>query len=577
MEHLGWADPIEAAITLVYRRSGKVVSHEFAGGVWVEGEKVCLRRDELPLKDGRLDLTHCPVVGIGGKRKAQPRRGRDFLDKNPDFQGALLFYPGTGNWDLGEGMLMVTSREILAGRRVSGGKAEVQLTNHRWLRDGSYVADRCRMLHGKVLKTLETAVEQIPGAEAIAKQLASWSCPFVHRLQSECRLVADEIARLEMRRVNAEGGQARYLNGLLEENILAKLQATGVECVADIPVEVTVSAAEIAPELVAHAETIGTIEIPGLGRRLLANRETFKPAIVEIALADLTRVTDWPHVAVGIRVPEFQESQRDLEHGELHDLLFWTGDLEVRRWPAILGYFARRWARVQRQRNYPKDVEIVNPRRSDLSVTPEPVVWGSDLITGEEFVAYAGPTREGRPGCYEERWRIRWYDSQEEAVRIDVAARQEAESYIVSRRLEAELAAATPEELQRLRETGEILVNWGGHFREMGRTGNAQFWVVRPDGTERLPDEVEYRKRYASEGEKRWRFVGREELAITWSKGCSAASHVFVVAHLPVGGPTPEQLAFVAELEEKIAVGWEGVSGISGRTSPPIGGGWGLN
>jgi hypothetical protein len=302
-----------------------------------------------------------------------------------------------------------------------------------------------------------------------------------------------------------------------------------------------------------------------------------KCPVVDIPLAELTQVTDWPHNGIGIRVTELGDSFVWEPSCELRELLFWTGDPEVRRWPAILGSFARRWEQVQRRRNYPKDAEVVDPRKADPPATPEPVVWGTDLVTSEQFIAYAGLIREGRPGCYEERWRIKWYDSQEEAARIDTAARQEVESYITSRRLGAEFASATPETLQQLQEAGEILTNWGGHFRTMGRTGNAQFWVVRPDGSKRLPDEVEYRKRYASEGEKRWRFVFRDELAISWSKGCSAAGHEFVVAHLPIGGPTPEQLAFVAALEEKIAADWDGVHGISGRPSPSIGNGWGLS
>jgi len=138
-------------------------------------------------------------------------------------------------------------------------------------------------------------------------------------------------------------------------------------------------------------------------------------------------------------------------------------------------------------------------------------------------------------------------------------------------------AWAQAEQLRQLRDAGEILVNWGGHFRVMGRTGNAQYWVLRPNGQERHFDEVSYRKRYTSEGEKFWRLVGREELAISWFKSCSAAAHEFVVNHLPVGGPTLEQLAFVAELEEKIAGDWEGARGLaSGEPSPSIGNGWGL-
>ncbi|MBI1908274.1 hypothetical protein HYS28_02565 [Candidatus Uhrbacteria bacterium] len=110
----------------------------------------------------------------------------------------------------------------------------------------------------------------------------------------------------------------------------------------------------------------------------------------------------------------------------------------------------------------------------------------------------------------------------------------------------------------------------------MGATGNADYWVVRPDGTLRDPDEVSYRKRYTSEGDKQWRLVGADELAITWSKAYTAAPHEFAVAKLPVGGCTTEQLATVSRLEREISGRFQGATGISGTASPGIGGGWDL-
>lgn len=464
------------------------------------------------------------------------------------------------------------------------------------------------------------------------------------------------------------------------------------------------------------------------------------------------QVTDWPFVAIGIRVPELYSSlSRELEYGELHDLLWMD---EVGRWPSILGYFTKCWTEVQRQRNYPQEVSVANPREADLSPTPAPAVWGNDLITGEEFTAY--PALYKQVG-HREEWSFRWHESAEAAAAADAEARREAESYITARRLETALTAEavavslpvelpavfvpfTPplasvmeqlgvsaeqfriedegplsvcvsresgyysefqdryvvleraryadhwwrregdlivvfanatirhligdgsdlgaagqfgtakEKIQAVRdwfaaerlkaegnyraqvrefvrslqsqpayvslssdvkaelvkladswgvsdpsritdalltewakaevlhakvETGEILTNFGGHFRVMGKTANAQFWVIRPDGSERLPDEVKYRKRYTSEGEKWWRLVGAEELAISWSKAFTAADHEFVVNKLPAGYCTPEQLAAVARLQCEIADRWNGLVGISGATSPaPVG--WNL-
>ncbi|MDO8512197.1 MAG: hypothetical protein Q7S57_02900 [bacterium] len=125
-------------------------------------------------------------------------------------------------------------------------------------------------------------------------------------------------------------------------------------------------------------------------------------------------------------------------------------------------------------------------------------------------------------------------------------------------------------------ERGEILVNFGGHFRMMGYTGQAQYWVIRPDGSEREPDEVDYRKRYTSEGNKKWWLVSSDELAISWFKGTTASSHQCVVDKLPAGGCTPEQLATVAQLEQELSARFEGSHGCSGDPSPNIGEGWNL-
>mgnify|MGYP001613005319 FL=1 len=151
MNSLGWNDTVEKSLVLVYRRKGERREEEFSGTVYIIGAGDSLAHVTREEIGDRLDLTKVPVIGIGGKRKHQPARAKEFLASNKGFQGAFLLYPGSGNWDLGEGMIFLTSREILGGKHVGGGRPEVQLTNHRWLRDGKYVADRARMLPGKVL------------------------------------------------------------------------------------------------------------------------------------------------------------------------------------------------------------------------------------------------------------------------------------------------------------------------------------------------------------------------------------------------------------------------------------------
>lgn len=127
--------------------------------------------------------------------------------------------------------------------------------------------------------------------------------------------------------------------------------------------------------------------------------------------------------------------------------------------------------------------------------------------------------------------------------------------------------------LEQKQNSGEVLVDFGGHFRVMGATSQAQYWVVRSDGSLRDPDTISYRKRYSEEGDKQWRQVEPDELAISWFKAYTAADHDFVVNKAPVSGCTATQLETVDRLEAEIAERWEGMSGISGSGS---GMGWNL-
>ncbi|HEY4493818.1 MAG TPA: hypothetical protein VJB95_00055 [Candidatus Paceibacterota bacterium] len=660
-DQFGWSDPVQSKIVLAYRRKGARQEHDFHGVVYILGED---KKKLTPVPRAeigeRLDLTQVPVVGIGGKRKAQHGRIVDFLANNAGFEGAFLTYPGTGNWDLGEGMVVITSREILSGKRVSGGRPEVQLVNYRWLRDGRYVADRAQLLHGKVLKVLETELEQEPGAEKISAEMirgAFWAS-FKHRLCEECDALTRKLTELEGRRVLLSGEKTRDMVALVRENVTVKLQAANVRFVREIPADLTVTAEEIAPELVAGMDTLGTIEVPGLGRRLPKKQHASfgfgdEVPTVELSIGEFRMVEAWPLVKVYPVLTELGYARDQLDYG----LRSAVEMPEAERLEKVREFFAERWTKIQRSQNFPKESKVGSPREADLPATPEPVEWGYDLITGATFTAYAALRKSGG---YAEHWEFQWIESPEDAAKADAEARQEAESYITARRLESELTAdvvskplpaavparpkelddyelprekreeiaasyqtqvrefvatlesapqwsclsskltdevrkameygydmsglaprlseawAQAEKLRELQDAGEILVNWGGYFRVMGRTGNAQYWVIRPNGQERLFDEVEYRKRYTSEGSKHWRLVGPDELAISWSKANTAASHRFAIDHRPVSDCTEAQLQTVNRIEREIEASWEGAVGMSGTTSPSIGKGWDL-
>lgn len=107
--------------------------------------------------------------------------------------------------------------------------------------------------------------------------------------------------------------------------------------------------------------------------------------------------------------------------------------------------------------------------------------------------------------------------------------------------------------LQQRKSSGEVLVDFGGRFRVMGATENVQYWVIQSDGTLREPDYRTGRRRYEDvEGEKTWRLVGSDELALVWRKAYTAAPHEFEVAKPPATGLTPAQLASVETIEREI-------------------------
>lgn len=123
-------------------------------------------------------------------------------------------------------------------------------------------------------------------------------------------------------------------------------------------------------------------------------------------------------------------------------------------------------------------------------------------------------------------------------------------------------------------EKGEILVNLSFNFRTMGSTGQANMWVLMPDGTSRVPDTTEYRKNYLEEGTKLWRIVGPKELVITWNKENTGSDHSFAINKLPTEGPTDNQIEAAKVIKMKIAEVWKDRVGMSGKKSPPVSTGW---
>ncbi len=128
-------------------------------------------------------------------------------------------------------------------------------------------------------------------------------------------------------------------------------------------------------------------------------------------------------------------------------------------------------------------------------------------------------------------------------------------------------ALAKIQETQTLLEAakrGEVLVNFGGHFRHMGDNDQEGCWVIGPDGREVEPANTDYRRHYTSEGDKRWPVVGPKELALKWSRGQGGRMFIesWEVVKLPVDGVTEAQrkAARTIEPHERFRgqqVGWD--------------------
>ncbi len=475
---------------------------------------------------------------------------------------------------------------------------------------------------------------------------------------------------------------------------------------------------------------------------------------VEISLNEIQQISGWPaDVWPVLKELPGGVDQVNSDLGKALD-----APDEVERIKKIKSHLGRKW-REFKKNDQPQNKKIENPLMADPPPTPEPVIWGNDLVTGEKFISYAALTfgQYGTGDPSSSQWSIRWFDDKNEAARTDAHARHIAQQFMTARRLEEELTSGaevrmlpveipaafvpfnptlvdimerlgftaeefriegkgpisvcvSPEsgyeseisgrwvvlkraqyadrwwkkdgemlvvfenatvhhlvkdasesvagqlgvsqdnihavrdwlasekkkteeeyraqvwdffyslqgqpayaclskqaqaklvaavdsygvpDLQKIKcelhmewakaemllckiNSGEILMNFGGHFRVMGATANIQYWVITADGIERNPDEVNYRGRYTSEGEKKWRLVGPNELAISWEKANTAAPHEFIVAKKPVSGCTQQQLQTVKRLEREISERFYGATGISGRISPEIGNGWGL-
>ncbi len=413
------------------------------------GEKR-IEKDDMP---NVVDLTNVPVVLIGGKKGQIRRANLEFFKKNaPDFKGAILLLPYSwaNGWD--DGILMIPSESMLnSSEKISGGKPELSLNNFRFLPDGRYVADQVRLLHGKVIEILATEVEQIPSMSQMVEWVTSPYSSTTIILYLEVQEVIKKLFRLESLRILKVGGESTKILEVVKNFLVSKFKELGIQKFSDISENFSITAEAVMPELVAEESTLGKILIPGVGEKKLLKRweESFcgNFAMIELSFDEMKSVTEWPYTDVAFEVTEIslisaQGYERDhMKSGTLRNLLSSEGE---GRWQKILGYFQECWIKIQRNRKYPKDEQTVDAHLFDLPADFEPFNWGYDFITGEKFYAYPAIAHilyAPRGYFIDKGWWIRWFDSAEEAERVDFNSREEARSYARSREITETLKA----------------------------------------------------------------------------------------------------------------------------------------
>lgn len=105
-------------IRVVFRRHGKVESvSNFSGLAYLLGDDRrkmdVISRQQLPIKNGQLNLLRMPVVFFAGRSSVARSRATEFIKKHPDFQGAVLVDPGSGSLDIDSGLVIFTSAACL--------------------------------------------------------------------------------------------------------------------------------------------------------------------------------------------------------------------------------------------------------------------------------------------------------------------------------------------------------------------------------------------------------------------------------------------------------------------------------
>lgn len=573
----------EKEIELYFRRGGKVMPTSFDGEIFCLEESGDLKQIFYTGK-GALNLSQIPVIRLSGTSSRQRKEAmRDFLEKQPDFKGAFYFRPYSKSYGWSDGELYLPSIEVIFGQKPAADNVpfEIRRTEPKWQTDGSYIYKEVQYLNDKPVKVLRENIAADPTPEQMTEFLTRQPDGWVkHRLIDEYHQTVDKLTKLHQFKHQFNptklAEDRRCFRTIVKEYLLNKIKDENIRQITDITPEFKIDPAEIAPELIAQQETLGKYHIPGLGTREIIGwddwqynygKENTGVPYIELSINDVLKIEDWPMCDIGLHVTGYTNigPKSDLrpKDGELNVLLTDTPD-KWRQAQEILAriYQSKEISRIKEDQQFLGN-ELPD-KLPDLPVRQFINPVNGQLVESRPILHHLIISRKGR--LIDKGWYVYWcHDSNMVKNHQD-----EANSIYESRRI---LAACKNGQINK----ADCLLNFGGHYRAMGRTGNEDYWVITPEGNKRPANRFEYRKTYTSEGNKYWDVVGPEEIALSWSKRESKAPHVFMIDKLPKSGLTAAQKEAIKQLEAQIEADWKDAEGLVSRTpSPPVGKGWGL-
>lgn len=148
---------------------------------------------------------------------------------------------------------------------------------------------------------------------------------------------------------------------------------------------------------------------------------------------------------------------------------------------------------------------------------------------------------------------------------------------ITAREAEEVVRRAEKERSQRQIEERGYPDSFRFYYKTDGATGNSQAFVINAAG-ELVPsdsDSSRYSGRYGR-GEEKWSNIQPGTVILTHRKEFTAADHECDVVCTPKEGLSAKQLEAIREIHREIEQRWSGRRGMSGKTSPSIGEGWGF-